>query len=213
TIHLIEVAKALGILEEAGLLNEAIRSGTKRWFADYLTWLTEHPYGIEEMNAENNHGTCWVMQVAAFARYTGDDDILGQCAERYKHTLLPGQMAADGSFPLETERTKPYGYSLFNLDAMATICHLLSDQRENLWQFQTADGRSIGKGIAYMLPYVHDKDQWPYPKDVMYWDHWPVAQPFLLLGALGTNRKDLLDTWVSLQHDLNEQEVVRNLPL
>ena len=36
-------------------------------------------------------------------------------------TLVAGQMAADGSFPRELARTKPYGYSLFQLDVMATI--------------------------------------------------------------------------------------------
>ena len=31
----------------------------------------------------------------------------------------------DGSFPQELARTKPYGYSLFNLDAMAIIAQTL----------------------------------------------------------------------------------------
>ena len=91
-----------------------------RWFADYLRWMTTDPNGIEEREAKNNHGTCWVMQVAAFARLTGNEELLAFCRERFKTVLVPGQMAADGSFPLETARTKPYGYSLFNLDAMAT---------------------------------------------------------------------------------------------
>src|SRR5690606_7533349 len=179
TIHLIEVAKALGLLEDAGLLDEAVEQGTKKWFGDYLTWLTTHPYGIDEMNAKNNHGTCWVMQVAAFAAYTDDTDLLRRCAERYQTVLLSHHMAANGSFPLEIERTKPYGYSLFNLDAMTTICALLSSPGTDLWNTPLADGRSISKGIQYMLPFVKDKNTWPFQQDVMYWDNWPVAQPFL----------------------------------
>jgi len=34
---------------------------------------------------------------------------------------MPGQMAEDGSLPLELERTKPYAYSIFQLDHMATL--------------------------------------------------------------------------------------------
>ena len=74
----------------------------------------------------NNHGTCWVMQVAVFAKFTGNTAMMQFCSDRYKNVLLPNQMAADGSFPLELKRTKPYGYSIFNLDAMATICQVLS---------------------------------------------------------------------------------------
>lgn len=213
TIHLIEVAQALGILADAGLLPPGMLQGTRKWFDEYLKWLTTHPYGIEEMNAANNHGTCWVMQVAAFARYTGNDAVMRQCAARYKTVLLPQQMAEDGSFPLETERTKPFGYSLFNLDAMATICSLLSTPTDNLWTYTTATNRSVKKGIRYLLPYVHKKDSWPHGRDVMYWEQWPIAQPFLFLGALAYRDEVLLDTWVALNHNPTDDEVIRNLPL
>ncbi len=45
----------------------------RAWFADYLEWMTTHQYGIDEREAKNNHGTCWVLQVAAFSRLTGGD--------------------------------------------------------------------------------------------------------------------------------------------
>jgi hypothetical protein len=71
------------------------------------------------------------MQVAAFAKFTDNDTLMKFCSDRYKNVLLPNQMAADGSFPQELRRTKPYGYSIFNLDAMATICQTLSSEKDN----------------------------------------------------------------------------------
>jgi hypothetical protein len=122
-------------------------------------------------------------------------------------------MDADGSFPRELKRTKPYGYSLFNLDAMATICQLLSTPQDDLWHYQTPDGRSIQKGIAFMAPCIADKGKWPYPHDVMYWDQWPVAQPALAFGANAFDRKEWLRTWESLDHAPSNEEVIRNLPV
>jgi hypothetical protein len=165
------------------------------------------------MNAKNNHGTCWVMQVAAFARLTGDERLLGFCRERYKAVLLPEQMAVDGSFPLELKRTKPYGYSIFNLDAMVMVCQILSTKKDDLWHYQTADGKSIGKGIAFLYPYLRDKGAWPYAKDVMYFDQWPVAGPALLFGAWVFREGSWFDTWKTLEHAPKEDEVVRNLPV
>ena len=165
------------------------------------------------MNAANNHGTCWVMQVAAFAKFTGDEALMDFCRRRYKEVLLPGQMDADGGFPRELKRTKPYGYSLFNLDAMATICQLLSTSRDNLWQYQTADGRGIEKGIAFMAPYIADKGKWPYAHDVMYWNEWPVAQPALLFGAGALGHNEWLRIWEGLDHFPVNEEVIRNLPV
>jgi hypothetical protein len=213
TIQLMEVVQALLVMQSSDAMDTTCYKTTQQWFAQYLNWLTTHPYGIDEMKAENNHGTCWVMQVACFARFTDNQTLLNFCTNRYKEVLLPRQMAADGSFPRETRRTKPYGYSLFNLDAMVMICQLLSTPDNDLWQYTTADGRSIKKGISFLYPYIKDKTSWPFPKDVMYWDNWPVAQPALLLGAAAFGEKSWLQTWASLNHAPTEEEVIRNLPV
>jgi hypothetical protein len=126
-IHLIEVARAIDVFRESDIFPEQDYQHYKRWFNKFLSWLINHPFGIEEMNAGNNHATAWVLQTAVFAKFTQNKEVSEFCKNRFMSVLLPGQMAADGSFPLELERTKPYGYSLFNLDAMAMICQVLSD--------------------------------------------------------------------------------------
>src|SRR5207247_9972191 len=128
-------------------------------------------YAIGEREAKNHHGTCWVMQVASFAHLTGNEEQLAYCRNRYKTVLVPNQMAADGSFPQELRRTKPYGYSLFNLEAMATICQILSTPEDNLWKFELADGRSMRRALEFMVPYIRDKKNCPSKTDVMYHDH------------------------------------------
>lgn len=213
TVHLMEVAQALYRLEKAGVLSEKDMKDTKKWFADYLGWMSGHPYGKDEMNAKNNHGTCWVMQAAVFARYIGDEDMMAFCRNRFKEVLLPNQMKEDGSFPLELARTKPYGYSLFNLDAMATICQTLSTETDNLWAYTVTDTKNMKKGIEFIYPYVRDKGSWPFAHDVMYWEEWPVAHPFLLFGALQTDNKEWIATWGGLEHFPVTGEVVRNLPV
>src|SRR4029078_9793255 len=127
----------------------------RAWFADSLEWLTTDQYGKDERDATNNHATCWVMQVAAFAHYTGNQVLMDDCRTRFKNVLLQ-QMAADGSFPRELGRTKPYGYSLFNLEAMATICPALSTPEDVLWTFELPDGRGMRKAMAFMAPYIRD---------------------------------------------------------
>ncbi|WEK17627.1 MAG: alginate lyase family protein [Candidatus Pedobacter colombiensis] len=211
TIQLMEVAQGIIVMQKA--MEPGVLSETRKWFAQYLTWLMTHQYGKDEMNAQNNHGTCFTMQVASFAKLCNDDKLLDFCRDRYKNVLLPNQMAVDGSFPRELARTKPYGYSIFNLDAMTTLCQILSTKADNLWDFQTADGRSIKKGIEYLYPFVADKSKWPLKPDVMYWDNWPVAQPFLVFGASVYEKTDWLNIWAKLDHDPKVEEVIRNLPV
>jgi hypothetical protein len=213
TIQFMEVVMALMAMEHAKGMDAALLATVKDWFSQYLTWLTTHPYGKDEMNAANNHGTCWAMQVAAFAKFTDNHALMSFCSDRYKTVFLPNQMAADGSFPQELRRTKPYGYSLFNLDAMTTLCRILSTKEDNLWNYKTADGRYMGKGIEFLYPFVADKSKWPYKQDVMYWDNWPVAHPFLVFGAEAYGNTAWLQTWKKLDHAPEVEEVIRNLPV
>jgi len=182
---------------------------TRRWFADYLEWLTTDRYGTDERDTTNNHATCWVMQVAAFAKYTHNRALMQDCRTRYKTVLLQ-QMAPDGSFPRELARTKPYGYSLFNLEAMATICQILSIPEDDLWTFELPDGRGMRKAMAYMAPYIRDKKTWPKPPDVMYDAHWPMRQSSLLFAGVALKQPEYLELWSRLPADSDVEEVVRN---
>lgn len=213
TIQLMEVAQGLMVMENDNAVDKNALAAIKNWFAEYLQWLTTHQYGKDEMNAANNHGSCWAMQVAAFSKFTGNKILLDLCSDRYKNIFLPKQMAVDGSFPQELRRTKPYGYSIFNLDAMTALCQILSTKENDLWNYQTADGRSIKKGIEFLYRYIVDKSKWPFAKDVMYWDNWPIAQPFLVFGANAYKNKDWLNTWKGLDQNPSVEEIIRNLPI
>ncbi len=213
TIHLMEVAQGVKVMENDPNFPQSAKDAIHRWFVAYLRWLTAHQYGKDEMNAANNHGTCWVMQVASFASLVQDKALLNLCRERYQTVLLPNQMEKNGSFPRELQRTKPYGYSLFNLDAMTMICHILSTENESLWMYTLPDGRTIRKGIDFMVPYISDKNKWPYQKDVMYWDQWPIAHPALVFASNAYDDNAYLQIWSDLDHAPTEEEVIRNLPI
>jgi len=213
TLHLSEVARAIQILEALGYFKGSDLVAVKEWFSRYLEWMTSHEYGIAERDNGNNHSTCWALQVAAFASLVNEQELLTYCREMYKETLLPMQMAEDGGFPRELDRTKPYGYSLFNLEAMAMVVQILSTPEENLWEFTLEDGRNIEKGIDFMFPYMVDKSTWFKDPDVMYHDQWPVRHPFLLFGGLSLHRPEYIELWKTLDPDPQVEEVIRNFPI
>lgn len=205
TIHFLEVIKALEALKSQ--MSSDDYAQIVNWFKAYTQWLSTHPYGLAERDALNNHGTCWALQVAVFASFTGNAALVDFCRKRYMQVFIPNQMALNGSFPLELKRTKPYGYSLFNLDIMATLAHVLQ-----VWDWNMPDGRGIQKGIQFLLPYIQDKSQWKYPADIMYFDQWPIAHSSLFFAGLHGD-KVAMNTWRKLNHFPSNQEVVRNSPI
>jgi hypothetical protein len=150
------------------------------------------------------------MQVAAFAQLTGDEELLAYCRDRFKSVIVPNQIASDGGFPQELRRTKPYGYSLFNLEAMTTICQILSTPENNLWTFQLSDGRGVQRAMEYMTPFIRDKKHWPLKPDVMYDQEWPMRQSSLLFAGLALNRPEYVQLWKKLPADSQVEEVIRN---
>ena len=213
TIHLVEVVRSIPALEEAEAISQDEGAGLRKWFADYLEWMTTSKNGQDERNAKNNHGTCWVMQVAEFSAFTRDAQLTAFCRKRFKEVIVPDQIAADGSFPLELRRTKPYGYCIFNLDVMSTVCQILSTPEDNLFAFTLPDGRGFARAMTFLFPFLADKSKWPFAHDVEYWDDWPVRQPSLLFSGIALSRPEYFKVWRRLNPDPVVDEITRNYPI
>ena len=216
TLHLIDIPRAIEVMQKSPAFPSDVLSGLKKWFSDYISWMRASKNGIEESNASNNHAVAYWLQVAVFAQFTGDQKELAASRERFKKVFVPEQMAGDGSFPRELARTKPYGYSIFQLDNMATLCQVLSTPRDNLWQFQLPDGRGIRKATEFLYPYLADKNKWLTDgrrKDVQAWEGWPARQPSLLFAGLAFGEQKYLDLWCKYSADPSDEEVRRNIAI
>lgn len=214
TLHLAELPVAIQFLERSPKFSPAVDLGLKKWFSDYSHWMMTAENGVKEMNAANNHSIAYFVQLASFARFDGDERTLAFCRERFEKILLPKQMAADGSFPLELKRTKPYGYSIFQADNVAILCVLLSTPDGDLWQFKLPDGDTPLKSTEFIYPYLADKQKWladGRQKDVMHWEGWPAREPCLLFAAAETGDMKYFDLWKKLDSDPTDLEVRRNI--
>ncbi|HUB87303.1 MAG TPA: alginate lyase family protein [Verrucomicrobiae bacterium] len=213
TLHLIEIPKAVEAMEKSPAFSPEEVAGLKKWFADYTEWMLTSSNGHDEANAGNNHAVAFWLQVAVFSQFTGNETNLAECRAHFKDVFVPKQMADNGSFPRELARTKPYGYSIFQLDNMATLCQVLSTTNDDLWTFTLPDGRGIRKAMEFMYPFLADKSKWPKKPDVMAWSGWPAREPSLLFAGLAFNNQNYLDLWEKLNPDPTNVEVRRNIAI
>jgi hypothetical protein len=214
TLHLAELPVAVRFLEKSPAFDPAVDAGLKKWFADYIHWMTTAENGVKEMNAANNHSIAYFVQLASFALFVGDQKTVDVCRERFKQVLLPKQMAADGSFSLELKRTKPYGYSIFQADNVAILCVLLSTPGDDLWKFKLPDGITPLKSTEFIYPYLADKQKWLADgrgKDILHWDNWPAREPCLLFAYAETGDAKYFDLWKKLNPDPSDLEIRRNI--
>ncbi len=212
-LHLIEIPPAITAMEKSPAFTPELTTGLKEWFQKMADWMVTSKNGLAEGAAKNNHSVAFWLQIASYARLTGDEAKLAECRRQFKEVFVPKQMAADGSFPLELNRTKPYGYSIFQFDNMITLCQVLSTPTDDLWQFALPDGRGIRKAAEYLYPFLADKSKWPLKPDVQAWEDWPARLPGLLFAGLKLQEPKYLELWTKLPADPTNPEVRRNLAI
>ncbi len=206
TLHLAEVALATRALPASPTVD-----ATRAWFADYLEWMLTSENGKEEAATLNNHSVAYWLQVAAFATFTDDTAVLDRARTEFTQVLLPSQLAPDGSFPRELVRTKPYGYSIFQLDNVCLLAELLSTPEHRLWSYDSPVRDALAQAVSFLQPYLEDRETWPYLRDVAHFTQWPVRQPALLIGGYRLRRGDYIMQWSRLESDPSNLEVRRNM--
>ena len=66
------------------------------------------------------------------------------------------------------------------------------------------------KALAFMAPLIEDKRRWTHPRDVQYYDEWPMRHPSLLFAGLALDQRAYVALWHRLKADSDVEEVVRN---
>jgi hypothetical protein len=212
SLHLVEVARAASFLTER-MLSPLDANAIRDWFSSYLNWLSTSTPGKTERDAKNNHAMCWALQAAEYARLVGDEAARKENFRRYRETLLPDQLAADGSFPRELTRTKPYSYSIFNFDIMAGLCQSLKGLVPDPPTFQLADGRGLARAAEFIYPFVKDKSSWKWGKDIEHFEALPVRSPGLLFAGIAFGEERYVELWKTLNPDPTDKEIIRNYPI
>lgn len=160
TWFLIYVVDGVALLEGSKSWTAADTGKMQKWFADYLTWLRTSDLGIAEANANNNHAVYYDLQVADFALFTGQTNLARNILAAVGRKRIQTQIEPDGSMPLELARTKSLMYSLFNLKAFFTLARLGETVDVDLYNYRTADGRSLRAALDWMTPFATGQKPW-----------------------------------------------------
>jgi hypothetical protein len=176
----------VGMLASSRSWIKADQEAMAAWFRAYLTWLRESELGRKEGRAGNNHGTWYDVQVVSLALATGQVELAGETLSFARKRRIGRQIDPDGRQPEELQRTRPWHYAAYNLQAMVLLARLGERAGVDLWHYQTPDGRSIRKAIGWLLPFALGTTAWS-PPDL---DGLKPAELWPVLRAAASALKD-----------------------
>jgi hypothetical protein len=158
------VVDAIGLIASSKAWRAEDDRGVRDWFTAFVSWMQESKNGKDEAAAKNNHGTYYDLQVTSFALFLDRVPLAKEILEQAKQKRIAVQIEPDGRQPLELARTNAWSYSNGNLDGMTELATLGEGAGVDLWQYTTADGRSIRKAILYLAPYASGDRKWDSPQ-------------------------------------------------
>ena len=142
--------------------------------------------------------------VAAFAGLTGNQScwpivvVFQNCPGANRLPLM--------QLSRRTEAHQPYGFSLFNLDAMATVCQLLSTPADNPLEVCYLGWAWHKQSNEVHVPFVRDKNPGRRRgRDVR--RRIPMRHSSLLFAGLALRRPDYIDLWKKLPADSTVEEL------
>src|SRR5262245_5855565 len=159
--HFIKIVDSVGMLSGSRSWKDNDTRALVMWFRDFVKWMQTSPHGKDEASAKNNHGSWYAAQLACYALFIGDRELARKTAESARDRIAQ-QIEPDGKQPLELQRTRTLGYSLFNLIALMTLAEAGNKVGVDLYNFETRDGRSIRRALDYLAPYADPTMQWPH---------------------------------------------------
>ena len=164
TAPIARLVDGVALLLGSKSLTATDRDGLATWFRDYLTWLRESELGRREGQAGNNHGTWYDVQVVSLALGTGQGELASEVLQFSRKRRIGRELEPDGRQPEELQRTRSWHYAVFNLQAFVALANLGEAAGVDLWRYQTPDGRSIRKAIAWLLPFALGEQRWSTPE-------------------------------------------------
>ncbi|QNF31523.1 alginate lyase family protein [Adhaeribacter swui] len=132
------------------------------WFNQYLTWLLTDEKGKKAKVAPNNIGTIYDLQVVSYALFVGNKTLAKTLIEKQTYNRIESQLTVDGEQTFEVTRTNAWTYCNKNLEGWFNLANCAESAGINLWDYNSASGKSLKKAFAWMVPYSAGIQPWPY---------------------------------------------------
>ncbi|KAJ3175443.1 hypothetical protein HDU85_001785, partial [Gaertneriomyces sp. JEL0708] len=146
--------------QSAPVWTRADYEGMQAWMTEMTKWYNTAKIAIGASNTKNNHATWYYAQASNYAYFGGNNTETARILKKYLTGIHQTFFAADGSQPLELDRTRPFHYSVFNLEPLLCMAKLGEKVGVDVWGWPTKAGNTtIQKAVDFLLEMGHGDEK------------------------------------------------------
>lgn len=139
------------------------RAALDAWVREWHGWILTDSAAQASAAAKNNIGDWYDSLAASAAYFVGNQSTVQAVCDAAPARRIAEQVTADGSLPAEDARTKSESYHAFAMVALldlAWLCRTAAPTAPDLFEYETADGRSLRGVVEWMLPLASGRLPW-----------------------------------------------------
>lgn len=161
TERLLSIIDSIRLISTSNSWSKEDDLAFKDWLSQYVLWLETNDLAIDERAADNNHGTWYDAQYVAYLIYLGEFSKAATYLNTITIPRIESQIMPDGKMPEELNRTRPFHYTLYNLEPFTILAILGEKIGVDLWNFMSPSGSSLKKAYDFIVPFILG-EPWPY---------------------------------------------------
>lgn len=162
--HFIFLLDGIQIIGKSASWTKQDEQGLQAWFKSYVNWMHTSKNGLDELNANNNHGIWYDAQDISYSLYIRDTLNAKKALARNLQRLSVEQ-DEQGFFPLELARQTSMQYSVFVLNAFQIVAQMADQLNMDYWH-QSIQNKSLEKAYQALLPFIRKEKPWDMGKQI-----------------------------------------------
>lgn len=142
--------------QTAPVWTQADYEAMQSWMTQMTNWYMTAKIAIDAGKTTNNHATWYFAQAATYAYFGGNNAEAARILQLYLKGIHQTFFDATGRQPKEMDRTRPYHYSIFNLEPLLCMAKLGDKVGVDVWGWPTKAGnQTIKKAVDFLLDLGH----------------------------------------------------------
>lgn len=165
-----DILNGIVLLEYYEGFSKQDQKALKKWVKAFSKQIQKTDWGKKNLQNNNNQGIAYDRQLLTYWSFIGERNDKRKNISGFNQRRLFKQLAADGSQPQETCRTRGYHYSWYNIHFISEFLIIAKNQNERIDQQVSDSGLSFYSAIDFLIPYLgKPKSAWQF-QEISNWD-------------------------------------------